>query len=220
MLKKSMLTTAATLGIATMGVAAGTAVANADTTYTVQAGDTLSKISHKFANDNSLVNKLAQDNNIQNKDLIYVGQQLTIKDGNDSAATTTSAAAATSASSATSAAASASDQSTTQAASAASAASAQTSAASSQASTTTSSTYTSSVSGSEAAAKEWIANRESGGSYTAQNGQYYGRYQLSLSYLGGDLSAANQEKVADQYVASRYGSWTAAMAFWQANGWY
>ena len=170
MLKKSMLTTAATLGIATMGVAAGTAVANADTTYTVQAGD-----------------KLAQDNNIQNKDLIYVGQQLTIKDGNDSAATTTSAAAATSASSATSAAASASDQSTTQAASAASAASAQTSAASSQASTTTSSTYTSSVSGSEAAAKEWIANRESGGSYTAQNGQYYGRYQLSLSYLGGDL---------------------------------
>ncbi|MFR7863230.1 MAG: peptidoglycan-binding protein LysM, partial [Streptococcus salivarius] len=22
------------------------------------------------------------------------------------------------------------------------------------------------------------------------------------------------------YVASRYGSWTAALAFWNANGWY
>ncbi|MBP5845564.1 peptidoglycan-binding protein LysM, partial [Lactiplantibacillus plantarum] len=25
---------------------------------------------------------------------------------------------------------------------------------------------------------------------------------------------------ADAYVAGRYGSWTAAKAFWQANGWY
>ena len=47
--------------------------------------------------------------------------------------------------------------------------------------------------------KEWIAQKESSGSYTAQNGKYYGRYQLSLSYLNGDLSEANQEKVANQY---------------------
>ena len=67
---------------------------------------------------------------------------------------------------------------------------------------------------------EEIAQRESSGSYTAQNGQYYGRYQLSSSYLNGDFSPANQEKVADNYVASRYGSWTAALAFWNANGWY
>ena len=72
----------------------------------------------------------------------------------------------------------------------------------------------------EAAAKEEIAQRESSGSYTAQNGQYYGRYQLASSYLNGDLSPENQEKVADNYVASRYGSWTAALAFWNANGWY
>ena len=65
-----------------------------------------------------------------------------------------------------------------------------------------------------------IAQRESSGSYTAQNGQYYGRYQLASSYLNGDLSPENQEKVADNYVASRYGSWTAALAFWNANGWY
>ena len=76
------------------------------------------------------------------------------------------------------------------------------------------------LSSSEAAAKEEIAQRESSGSYTAQNGQYYGRYQLASSYLNGDLSPENQEKVADNYVASRYGSWTAALAFWNANGWY
>lgn len=72
----------------------------------------------------------------------------------------------------------------------------------------------------DASAKEWIAQKESSGSYTARNGQYYGRYQLSLSYLNGDLSAENQEKVADAYVSGRYGSWSAAKAFWLANGWY
>lgn len=88
------------------------------------------------------------------------------------------------------------------------------------ASTTSSSTSGSTSSSSEAAAKAWIASKESGGSYTASNGNYYGKYQLSLSYLNGDTSAANQEKVANSYVQSRYGSWTAAKAFWQANGWY
>ncbi|WP_305036400.1 cell surface protein [Lactobacillus taiwanensis] len=82
------------------------------------------------------------------------------------------------------------------------------------------SNYTSNVSGSEASAKAWIAGRESGGSYSARNGQYIGKYQLSASYLGGDYSAANQERVADNYVKSRYGSWTGAQKFWQANGWY
>ena len=83
-----------------------------------------------------------------------------------------------------------------------------------------SATTTSGLSAEDAAAKEWIAQQESCGSYTAQNGQYYGRYQLSLSYLNGDLSAENQEKVADAYVAGRYGSWSAAKTFWLANGWY
>ena len=83
-----------------------------------------------------------------------------------------------------------------------------------------SATTTSGLSAEDAVAKEWIAQKESSGSYTAQNGQYYGRYQLSLSYLNGDLSAENQEKVADAYVAGRYGSWSAAKTFWLANGWY
>lgn len=74
--------------------------------------------------------------------------------------------------------------------------------------------------GAEQSAKEWIASKESGGSYEAQNGRYVGRYQLDSSYLNGDYSEANQEAVANNYVMSRYGSWQAAQAFWQANGWY
>ena len=85
---------------------------------------------------------------------------------------------------------------------------------------TTSVSTSDGLSAEDAAAKEWIAQKESSGSYTAQNGQYYGRYQLSLSYLNGDLSPENQEKVANQYVVNRYGSWSAAKNFWLANGWY
>ena len=76
------------------------------------------------------------------------------------------------------------------------------------------------VSGSEQSAKEWIASRESGGSYGATNGRYIGRYQLDASYLNGDYSEANQERVAQQYVTNRYGSWANAQSFWQSHGWY
>lgn len=69
-------------------------------------------------------------------------------------------------------------------------------------------------------AKEWIANRESGGSYTARNGRYYGRYQLTKSYLHGNYSYKNQEKVANNYVKNRYGSWTNAKKHWLRHGWY
>lgn len=71
-----------------------------------------------------------------------------------------------------------------------------------------------------AAAKAWIAMRESSGSYTASNGTCYGKYQLLLSYYHGDLSHKNQERTANRYVRGRYGSWTAAKAFWQAHHWY
>ena len=71
-------------------------------------------------------------------------------------------------------------------------------------------------------AKEWIAQRESGGSYTAYNpnGGYYGRYQLNPSLVPYGASPAQQEAAADNYVAQRYGSWENAQAFWQRNGWY
>lgn len=71
-------------------------------------------------------------------------------------------------------------------------------------------------------AKEWIAQRESNGSYTAYNpnGGYYGRYQLNPSLIHYGASPAEQEAAADNYVAQRYGSWEAAQQFWAANGWY
>ncbi|HFI0119694.1 TPA: hypothetical protein ACGO0I_000142 [Streptococcus suis] len=72
----------------------------------------------------------------------------------------------------------------------------------------------------DATAKEWIAQKESGGSYSVHNGIYIGRYQLSSAYLNGDHSPENQERVADEYVLQRYGSWSEAYQFWLVNGWY
>ena len=74
--------------------------------------------------------------------------------------------------------------------------------------------------GSEAEAKAWIAFKECTDNYNARNGQDIGKYQLSESYLNGDHSPENQERVADEYVANRYGSWKAAKEFWLQNGWY
>lgn len=69
-------------------------------------------------------------------------------------------------------------------------------------------------------AKDYIAQRESGGNYEAQNGQYYGKYQLQIDMLGGDLSPENQEETAERYVMERYGSWENAKEFWNSHGWY
>lgn len=68
-------------------------------------------------------------------------------------------------------------------------------------------------SSSEQAALNFIASKESGGSYTARNQRYYGKYQLDISYLHGDLSPQNQERVARQYAVQRYGSVAAAARF-------
>lgn len=80
--------------------------------------------------------------------------------------------------------------------------------------------YSSKVSASANGGLASIAQAESGNSYTARNGQYIGKYQLSASYLHGDYSPANQERVARQYAISRYGSISAAAAFHQAHGWW
>ena len=176
------------------------------TTYTVKSGDTLSGIAEKY---NTTVEKLAEKNKIKDIHLIYVDQVLVI-DGEAPATSTTSAATAEAP-----VAAPAATETTTYEAPAASVTVTEETVA-----TTETSASTSTVSGSEAEAKEWIAQKESGGSYTATNGRYIGRYQLTDSYLNGDYSAENQERVADAYVAGRYGSWTAAKNFWLNNGWY
>lgn len=63
-----------------------------------------------------------------------------------------------------------------------------------------------------------IAQAESGNDYNARNGQYVGKYQLSSSYLNGDYSPENQERVAQQYAVSRYGSVEAAAAYHASHG--
>ncbi|HGQ3753718.1 TPA: LysM domain-containing protein [Streptococcus pneumoniae] len=167
--------------------------AQESSTYTVKEGDTLSEIAETH---NTTVEKLAENNHIDNIHLIYVGQELVI-DGPVAPVATPAPA--------TYAAPAAQDETV-------SAPVAET--------PVVSETVVSTVSGSEAEAKEWIAQKESGGSYTATNGRYIERYQLTDSYLNGDYSAENQERVADAYVAGRYGSWTAAKNFWLNNGWY
>ena len=179
--------------------------AQESSTYTVKEGDTLSEIAETH---NTTVEKLAENNHIDNIHLIYVGQELVI-DGPVAPATTPAPT--------TYAAPAAQDETvsapvveTTEVVEEAPVAS----------EAVVEETVASTVSGSEAEAKEWIAQKESGGSYTATNGRYIGRYQLTDSYLNGDYSAENQERVADAYVAGRYGSWSAAKNFWLNNGWY
>ena len=181
-------------------------------TYTVKPGDTLSEIAEKY---NTTVEKLAAKNNIKDIHLIFVDQVLVIEGTAPSTATATAAASTTTYEAPAAAEETAEEVTETTATTTyeAPAAPAAPAAESNTAATST-------VSGSEAEAKEWIAQKESGGSYTATNGRYIGRYQLTDSYLNGDYSAENQERVADAYVAGRYGSWTAAKNFWLNNGWY
>ena len=178
--------------------------AQESSTYTVKEGDTLSEIAETH---NTTVEKLAENNHIDNIHLIYVGQELVI-DGPAApvapASTTYEAPAAQDEAVSATVAETAEVEEETPAAS----------------ETVAEETVATTVGGSESEAKEWIAQKESGGSYTATNGRYIGRYQLTDSYLNGDYSAENQERVADAYVAGRYGSWTAAKNFWLNNGWY
>lgn len=178
--------------------------AQESSTYTVKEGDTLSEIAETH---NTTVEKLAENNHIDNIHLIYVGQELVI-DG--PAAPAVPASTTYEAPAAQDEAVSAPVAETTEVEEETPVVS----------ETVAEETVASTVSGSEAEAKEWIAQKESGGSYTATNGRYIGRYQLTDSYLNGDYSAENQERVADAYVAGRYGSWTAAKNFWLNNGWY
>lgn len=188
--------------------------AQESSTYTVKEGDTLSEIAETH---NTTVEKLAENNHIDNIHLIYVGQELVIDGPVAPVATPAPAtyAAPAAQDETVSAPAAETTEVAEEAAPAASAPAAEETVVSTEASVPAAT-----VSGSEAEAKEWIAQKESGGSYTATNGQYIGRYQLTDSYLNGDYSAANQERVADAYVAGRYGSWTAAKNFWLNNGWY
>lgn len=268
------------MSVATMAgvVAAGSVAANADV-VTVQQGDTV----WGFAQEtNSTVAQIAQQNNLQNPNLIFVGQQLqigqTVQQSNAQAQAAAAqaqanaeaqAAAAQQAQDAAAQAAKEQQQAQANAQAQAAAAQAQQEAAQQKAQEEEAaakaaqqaqqkqadekqyaqrqnqvnynnanrtvqhvvrstqapvSNNTSSNNGgldaANAAARAWIVARESGGNYNATNGNYYGKYQLSRSYLHGDYSPANQDRVANQYVSSRYGSWVNAENHWKQCGWY
>ena len=195
---KKVLLSAAAL---TCTIAGATAVANADT-VTVKAGDTVSELAQKY---NTTVQTIQQLNNLNNPNLIFVGQQLKVNNNNNGQAVAQQNTNNTQA---------AQQQATSQNTQA------QATQQNTQAQTSNNNNYSSNVSGNNAAAKAWIAQHESSNNYNARNGQYIGKYQLSASYLNGDYSPANQERVADQYVAQRYGSWVNAQRFWESHGWY
>jgi len=180
-------------GLSILGVST---VASADTSYTVKQGDTLWGISQNY---NTPLTDLLSENGLSESSIIYPGDNIKL----DSSETTYVAPKQAEAPATTS--------------------NTQVNSSSVQykpAAKTSTATSQSSYSGDTSSAKAWIANKESGGSYSAQNGQYVGKYQLSSSYLNGDYSAANQERVADKYVAQRYGSWEMAKEFWLSHNYY
>ena len=208
--KKVAKITAAITGAVALGTVATATTANADSIYTVQAGDTLSGISYKLGHDLTFVDTLANNNNIADKNLIYVGQQLVIKDDGEVAPATQEEVA-------TLPAANVAPQADTQATPAENQAQQNQQVQSNQeapvaqqqvqtpqtqnvqqSSAQASTGYNSNVAGNDAAAKAWIAARESGGSYSARNGQYIGKYQLSASYLNGDYSEATRSWLASE----------------------
>lgn len=188
-------------GIA-LGVLALGTNANADV-YTVKSGDTLSEIAEAHG---TTVNDIVSINQIQNENLIFIGDKIEI--GNNVKNETVSA------------------QATEVAPVAIIAEQEDVSAPVVQQvqqepqDVVSQTTQPVSTPVNNSSAKEIIAQRESGGNYDAQNGKYQGKYQLDASYLNGDYSPANQERVADEYVAARYGSWDNALTFWNNNGWY
>lgn len=184
-----------------------TTQADGFTLVTVKEGDTTWDIAQKY---DTTVQQIVKDNHLSDGgNLIHISDVLKVRadDGTDKSQAQVQSNAPASGS--TNSAAQTGYQANT----------ASTSYQAPQQSTTS---YQSNATGSEKAAKEWIASRESGGSYTAKNPSSgaYGRYQLLPGYLNGDYSPANQERVADNYVKSRYGSWQAAKSFWMAHNWY
>lgn len=188
-------------GIA-LGVLALGTNANADV-YTVKSGDTLSEIAEVHG---TTVDDIVSINQIQNENLIFIGDKIEI--GNNVENETVSAQATEVAPVAVTA--GQEDVSTPVVQ--------QVQQEPQEVVSQTTQPVSTPVNNSSA--KEIIAQRESGGNYDAQNGKYQGKYQLDASYLNGDYSPANQERVADEYVAGRYGSWDNALTFWNNNGWY
>ena len=165
-------------------------------TYTVKSGDTLSGIAEKYG---TTVDRLMQLNHLSS-DFLVVGEQIATVGSQEPAQTVQTQPQSTTTNSAQSA------QNSSQTYT--------------QAQDSQNSQNIQSADQQTSTAKEWIAQRESHGSYSVRNGQYVGKYQLSVDKLNGDMTPANQERTADNYVKQRYGSWAQAKQAWLQNGWY
>lgn len=194
--KKMLVTLGAFSGLLLAG-----ASASANSIYTVKQGDTLSEIA--LNNGTTIQDILNLNQSITNPNVISAGEQITLPDGQtvQQAQQTTQVAQTQPVAQQP---VQQVQQATTQ-----------------QTSATQTQTVVSNQGGSNlGSAAEQIAQAESGGDYNARNGQYVGKYQLSASYLNGDYSPANQDRVFQQYCNQRYGSVENALAFRQSHGWY
>lgn len=192
---KKMLVTLGAFG----GLLLAGASASANSIYTVKQGDTLSEIA--LNNGTTIQDILNLNQSITNPNVISVGEQITLPSGQPVQQ----------------------EQQTTQVAQTQPVAQQPTQQVQQQANTQVvqQTQTTSNQSGSNlGSAAEQIAQAESGGNYNARNRQYIGKYQLSASYLNGDYSPANQDRVFQQYCNQRYGSVENALAFRQSHGWY
>ena len=163
-IKKALVTTLGTVAVVGAGLFASTQTANADT-VTVKQGDSVWSLANTY---NTSVNAIEKANSLANSNLIYVGQTLNVP---TSTTTSTTAANVASQNYSNNTTAQTSQSTTSQA----------TTSYSNQAATSSTTSASTGVSGSEASAKAWIAGKESGGSYSARNGQYVGKYQMSRS---------------------------------------
>lgn len=199
---KKMLVTLGAFG----GLLLAGASASANSVYTVKQGDTLSAIA--LNNGTTIQDILNLNQSITNPNVISVGEQITLPGGQTVQQT----------------------QQTTQVVQTQTqqvaqqpvqqVATQQTSATQTQSQTQATTNNVASSGSVLGSAAEQIAQAESGGDYNARNGQYIGKYQLSASYLNGDYSPANQDRVFQQYCNQRYGSVENALAFRQSHGWY
>ena len=189
-----------------LGVAFGlltTGLVSHASSYTVHQGDTVSKIAQTYGTS---ISTITNENQLSNPNIIYVGEELTIgeKEAQQSTQTTKQPVEQNQQPQQVQQPVQKPQQNQSQEVS--------------QNNNQTSQSSQITTNGSSA--ENQIAQAESGGSWTAQNSRYYGKFQLDSSYLHGDYSPANQEKVFHQYCNQRYGSVQSALSFRESHGWY
>ena len=189
-----------------LGVAFGlltTGLVSQASSYTVQQGDTVSKIAQTYGTP---INAIVNENQLSNPNVIYVGEELTIGEEETQQSTQTAQQPVEQ------------NQQPQQVKQPVQQPQQNQSQEVSQNNNQTPQSSQTTTSGSSA--EDQIAQAESGGSWIAQNSRYYGKFQLDSSYLHGDYSPANQEKVFHQYCNQRYGSVQNALSFRESHGWY